>query len=195
VESIEPFDLVVFLGLFAMFIVGYAQGIVRRLLGIGAILFSLGLAAQLRNSVGGYLAEQWTSIIPAYGLMVGFGAVFVAAAVALSLAIQLSYRPAPLLIRYPVLDELLGGVLGILEGFLIFMAVLIIMDPYFFGAGKQLGGANEFAPFRSLHVFIDDALTARIVREGLIPGFMALFGWMFPRDVVEALTSALLTRG
>ena len=76
-ESIEPFDLVVFLGLFAMFIVGYAQGIVRRLLGIGAILFSLGLAAQLRNSVGGYLAEQWNQFPDEYAKMLGFGIVFV----------------------------------------------------------------------------------------------------------------------
>src|SRR5207302_186473 len=107
--SMTPFDIVVFIALFAMFIVGFAQGITRRLLGIAAILFSLGLAGQLRNALGGYLAEQWTNLPAAYGLMVGFGAVFVAAAVTLSFGIQISYRPAPLLYRYPVLDEATGG--------------------------------------------------------------------------------------
>ena len=194
-ESIEPFDLVLFLGLFAMFIVGYAQGIIRRLLGIGAILFSLGLAAQLRPQFGGYLASQWTSIIPSYGLMVGFLAVFIGAAVTLSVLIQISYRPAPLLIRYPVLDEVLGGVLGVLEGLIIFMAVLIIMDPYFFGPGSTIGGANEFSPFRSLHAFIDDSLSARIMREGVIPGVMAVFGIIFPRDVVDAFAAVFVARG
>jgi uncharacterized membrane protein required for colicin V production len=189
VESIQPFDLVVFLGLFAMFIVGYAQGIVRRLFGIGAILFSLGLAAQLRAPLGGYLAQQWTTIIPQYSLMVAFLAVFIAAGVALSIAIQLYYRPAPLLTRYPVADEVLGGVLGVLQGLLILMAVLIILDPYFKGPGAQLGGSGEFAPLRALEGFIDDALSAQIMRNGFIPNVMAVLGWLFPRDVVETFSA------
>ena len=97
-----PFDVAMFLALFGMFIIGYAQGLTRRLLGIAAILFSLGLAGQLRNWLGGYLAQQWTNLPADYGYMVGFGAVFVAAAVTLSFGIQISYRPAPLLYRYPV---------------------------------------------------------------------------------------------
>ena len=40
-ERITPFDLLILLALLAMFVVGYAQGVVRRLLGIAAILFSL----------------------------------------------------------------------------------------------------------------------------------------------------------
>ena len=39
--SMTLFDLVMFLALFGMFILGYAQGLTRRLLGIAAILFSL----------------------------------------------------------------------------------------------------------------------------------------------------------
>jgi uncharacterized membrane protein required for colicin V production len=189
--SMTLFDLVMFIALFAMFIVGYAQGLIRRLLGIGAILFSLGLAAQLRNPLGGYLAQQWTNLPAAYGLMVGFGAVFVASAFTLSLGIQLSYRPAPLLYRYPVLDEILGGLLGVIEGLLILMAFLIITDPYFFGAGGQAGGINgEFGLIRALHDFIDDSLTATVLRENVIPGAMVVFGWLFPDEVVKTFTGA-----
>jgi uncharacterized membrane protein required for colicin V production len=188
------FDLVMFIALFAMFIVGYAQGLIRRLLGIGAILFSLGLAAQLRNPLGGYLAQQWTNLPAAYGLMVGFGAVFVASAFTLSVGIQLSYRPAPLLYRYPVLDEVLGGLLGVIEGLLILMAFLIITDPYFFGAGNQSGGINgEFGLIRALHDFIDDSLSATVLRENVIPGAMVVFGWLFPDEVVKTFSGAAST--
>lgn len=190
--DIQPFDLVMFLALFAMFVVGYAQGVTRRLLGIAAILFSLFLGAQLRTPFGGYLAQQWTNISPDYSYMIGFGAVFVATAVTLSVGIQISYRPAPLFYRYPILDEILGGVLGIVEGLLIFMAVLIIIDPYFFGAGNGPGGViGEFGPLRSLHAFIDTAAIATIFRDNIIPGLFAVLGGLFPEDVVKAFAAVL----
>jgi uncharacterized membrane protein required for colicin V production len=193
VDAIQPFDIALFFALFAMFIVGYAQGIIRRLLAIVAILFSLGLAAQLQAPLGGYLAQQWTTTTPAYALMVAFGAVFVAAAGAISLGIQLSYRPAPLLYKYPVLDEILGGVLGVVEGLIIFMAVLIIMDPYFATLPTAPTGPGEFGPLRSLHGFIDDALSAQVMRDNVIPVVVSIFGFIFPKDVIDTFT-AVLTR-
>jgi uncharacterized membrane protein required for colicin V production len=191
-ESIQPFDLVLFLALFAMFVVGFAQGITRRLLGTAAILFSLFLGAQLRTPFGGYLGQQWTNISPDYSYMIGFGAVFVATAITLSVGIQIGYRPAPLLYRYPVLDEILGGVLGVLEGLVIFMAVLIIIDPYFFGAGLGPAGVvGEFGPLRSLHAFIDDSVVAGVLRENVIPALFAVLGGLFPEDVVKAFAAVL----
>ncbi len=191
-DQIQPFDLVVFLGLLAMFIVGYAQGIMRRLLGIVAILFSLGLAAQLRAALGGYLAQQWTTIRPEYSYMIAFGAIFVGAAVALSLGIQFSYRPAPVLNRYPVLDEILGGLLGVLEGLIILAAILIIMDPYFATSPTQPSGPGEFAPFRGLHGFIDNALSAQVLRQHVIPSVLTWFGFLFPKDVIDTFSAVLI---
>jgi len=184
VGSMTLFDLVMFLALFAMFIVGYAQGLTRRLLGIVAILFSLVLGAQLRGPLGGYLASQWTTTPPEYGYMVGFLAVFVGAAVALSFGIQISYRPAPLLWRYPVLDELLGGVLGVVEGLIIFMALVIIMDPYFGGTASG-GFAGEFTPLRQLHTFMQDSLFETVFRQSIIPGLFAVVGFIFPTSTVD----------
>jgi uncharacterized membrane protein required for colicin V production len=178
------FDLVMFLALFGMFIVGYMQGITRRLLGIGAILFSLVLAAQLRSAFGGYLASEWSTLPADYGYMVGFLAVFVGAAVALSFGIQISYKPAPLLWRYPVLDEILGGCLGVIEGLLIFMAIMIILDPYY--RASHGGVVDEFGPLRSLWQFIDPSLTAALFRENVIPGLFVVFGFIFPESVVAA---------
>ena len=182
--SMTVFDLVMILALFAMFIIGYAQGLTRRLLGIVAILFSFGLASQLRTPLGGYLASQWTTLPADYGYMVGFLAVFVGAAIALSFGIQISYRPAPLLWRYPVLDEILGGVLGVIEGLIIFMALVIIIDPYY-GSSSVGGVTGEFGLLRSLHTFWADSLFESFFRENVVPGFFVLFGWLFPTSVVD----------
>ena len=72
-DRIQPFDLVIFLALLAMFVVGYAQGVVRRLLGIAAILFAIVLGIYLRAPLGSYLADEWTSIDETYSFMVAFG--------------------------------------------------------------------------------------------------------------------------
>jgi uncharacterized membrane protein required for colicin V production len=195
VERIQPFDLVIFLALLAMFIVGYAQGVMRRLLGIAAIAFSLILGAQLRQPLGQYLSHEWTSIAPEYSYMVAFGAVFVAAAISLSIGIQITYRPAPLFHRYPVLDEIVGGLLGVVEGFLILVAILLIMDPYFTAdAFREHGGIGEFGLLRSLHGWLDPTLTADVLRHGVIPAILAVLGVLFPLDVREQFARAVTAR-
>jgi len=190
VDQIQPFDLVVFLALLAMFIVGYAQGIMRRLLGILAILFSLGIAAQLRAPLGNYLAQQWTTSRPEYSWMIAFAVIFLGAAIALSLGIQFSYRPAPVINRYPVLDEILGGVLGVLEGLIILAAILIIIDPYFSSFPTQPGA--EFAPLRGLHDFIDNAASAQAMRDRVIPSVFSWVGFLFPKDVIDTFAAVLI---
>jgi uncharacterized membrane protein required for colicin V production len=195
VDRLQPFDLVIFLALLAMFIVGYAQGVIRRILGIGAILFSLILGAQLREPLGAYLTNQWTTIAADYSYMVAFGAVFVAAAVSLSIGIQITYRPAPLFHRYPVLDEIVGGLLGVVEGFLILVAILLITDPYFSqDAFRDHAGLGEFGLLRSLHEWMDPTLTADVLRHSVIPGLLAVLGVLFPLDVRAHFASALTAR-
>lgn len=189
--SIQPFDLVIFLALLAMFVVGYAQGVVRRLLGIAAILFAIVLGSYLRAPLGAYLANEWTSIADSYSFMVAFGAVFVATAVTLSIGIQITYRPAPLFQRYPVLDEILGGLLGVLEGFIILIAVLLILDPYYNQPSvRETVGQGEFTLLRTLHDFLDTSLVADILRHGVIPLILAVVGFLFPQDVRDAFRSA-----
>ena len=56
-ERMTPFDLVILLALMAMFVVGYAQGVIRRLLGIAAVIFAIVLGSYLRAPLGGYLAN------------------------------------------------------------------------------------------------------------------------------------------
>lgn len=193
-EAMTPFDVVAFLFLVGWFIVGYFQGLTRRAFGIIALLFSLLVAAQLRQSLGEYLAGEWRAAPAEYSYMVAFGALFLGLWIALSVGIQLFYRPAPLLSRYPVLDELLGGVLGVLEGGLLLVVLLLVTDPYFLSAAGKVAAPGEFAPLRSIHDLFDDSLTAGFLRHQVIANVLAVVGGLFPRDVVETFRTALANR-
>ena len=61
------------IGFFALFfILGFAQGTIRRLIGIGSILFSFFLAANLADPLGTFLGNNWTQFPRQYSYMVGF---------------------------------------------------------------------------------------------------------------------------
>ena len=57
-------DVLIILGLFGMFILGFAQGAIRRLVGIATMTFSFFLAAQLQVPVGSFLAAHWEQFPP-----------------------------------------------------------------------------------------------------------------------------------
>ena len=79
------FDVLILLFFVAAFILGFIQGAVRRLIGIGAVLFSLVLAAQLSRHIGGYLAANWTNWPANYTYMVAFLGLFVLFVVVLAI--------------------------------------------------------------------------------------------------------------
>jgi uncharacterized membrane protein required for colicin V production len=192
VDRITPFDLVIFLGLLAMFIVGYAQGVVRRLLGIAAVLFSLVLASYLRAPLGAYLANEWTNIDDKYSFMVAMGGVFLATWITLTIGIQITYRPAPLFQRYPVLDEIVGGLLGVLEGFLLLIVAVLVLDPYYTqDTVRETVGIGEFTLLRTLFGFLDTSLTVDVLRHSVIPAILAVVGFLFPQDVRDTFRSAV----
>ena len=193
-EDMTPFDVVAFLFLLGMFILGYVQGTARRILGIIALIFSLLVAAALRDPLGSYLAGEWTNAPPAYSYMVAFGALFLAFGITLSIAIQLTYKSTPLFTHYPVLDELLGGILGVVEGVVLLVALLMVTDPYFLGSAGASAAIGEFQPIRTVHDFVTDSVIAGFVRQNVIANVLAVVGFLFPRDVVETFSSAIRAR-
>ena len=117
--------IIYFLG---FFVLGFAQGTIRRLIGIASILFSFLLAANLADPLGQFLKANWTDQNPEYSYMVGFLTVFVAASVAFALVIQGFYKPQPLFEKARFVDELIGGVLGVLQAGIILGAFIVILD-------------------------------------------------------------------
>jgi uncharacterized membrane protein required for colicin V production len=189
-EDMTPFDVVAFLFLLGWFILGYVQGTTRRIFGIIALLFSVVVAAQLQGALGSYLASEWTTAPPEYSYMVAFGALFLAFWIAISLGIQWAYHPAPLWPKYPALDELVGGILGVVEGAILLIVLLLTTDPYFRGAAGQAVAVGEFPVFRAVHDFVNASVTADYLRHHVIPNLLAVFGFLFPQAIRDGFPSA-----
>ncbi len=181
-RSFNTFDLLVVLVMAAMFILGFIQGTIRRLLGIASILFSFFLAAQLREPLGGYLAANWRQFPPEYAVMLGFGLVFVLGVLIFSLLIQTRYTKLPLFEKYTAVDEVLGGVLGIVQGAILLGAGIVILDSFFRIPGIAV--SNGELPFlRSLYHAYDGSGTAELYRFALIPTFLAFTGPLVPTAI------------
>ena len=106
IQSFNVFDLVFLLFLFGMFVLGYIQGSVRRIVGALSFIFSFFLAAVLSVPFGSFLQSYWTQYPDEYSWMIAFLTVFVAAIVAFFLVIQGTYSKTALFAKYPTPEDL-----------------------------------------------------------------------------------------
>ena len=179
------FDLLVLLLLIAAFVVGYLQGTVRRLLGIASVIVSLVLAAQLSVPLGNYLAQNWGQFPPGYSRMIAFAVLFGIGVISLAVITQLYYERGPFMPRYPLVDPLLGGVLGIVEAMLLIGVLVLVLDSYF-ATPNLIVSAGEFVFVRDFFGAMDISRTADLYRGTLIPAFFAVLGFFIP-EYIRAL--------
>ena len=181
ITSITPFDWLVIGFVVVMFILGWAQGVVRRLLGIAGVVFSFLLAGQLRDALGSFLASNWVQFPREYSYMIAFAFLFIVFMVISTIVIQTTYKPAPVFKKYPVVDEILGGVLGIVQALLILGFGIAILDSFF---RTPVGiGENQVQLFKDLYGAVNESLSVGLFRDTLLPLFVALFGPLLPSDI------------
>ncbi len=181
ITNTAAFDWLVIGFCVVMFVVGFAQGVIRRLLGIASIAFSFLLAANLRDTLGSFLADSWTQFPREYSFMIAFGVMFVVFAVVFAIAIQAFYKRTPVLAKWPIVDELLGGILGVVEALLIIGCGIAILDSFFrlpIGIGDQ-----QVAQLKDLYGAVNASGTASVFRDTLIPLFVTLTGPLVPSDI------------
>jgi uncharacterized membrane protein required for colicin V production len=183
ISSLNLFDVVFLLYLFGWFVAGFVQGTVRRVVGTASMVFSFFLAAQLNDAwLGGFLAKNWTQFPTEYSYMIGFLTLFIAGVVAFTLIIQGTYRKAPLWPKYPVIDEVLGGLVGILQGFLLVMFLVIILDQYFLYTNLPQN-SNEIGILRSFWEWVNQSATGDLLHQTVIPGFITITAFLIPEQV------------
>lgn len=182
ITSIAPFDWLIVGFIVAMLILGYAQGAIRRLLGLASIAFSLLLAANLRDSFGSFLASNWTQWPREYSFMLGFGFLFVVSSVVFAIAVQSFYKPTPIFSGKPVLDEILGGLLGVVQALVIVGAGILILDSFYRLPTVGIG-ENQVQFLKDLYAVVNASGTARVFRESLIPPFVSIVGPLLPSDI------------
>jgi uncharacterized membrane protein required for colicin V production len=183
--GISTVDLLIVLYFIGFFVLGFAQGTIRRLLGILSILFSFLLAATLAGPLAEFLGANWRQFTPEYSYMVGFGTVFVASAVAFALVIQGFYKPQPLFQKARFADEILGGILGLVQAALILGIVIVILDSFFKIPGIP-PDPDELPFLRNIWTALDTSQIVEVFRETLIPFFFLLTGLFIP-DRIEAM--------
>ena len=181
-------DLLLVLFFIGFFVLGFAQGAIRRVIGIGAIMFSFLLAANLYEPLGSFLANNWSQFSRQYSYMIGFGTVFVAAVIAFALVAQGWYKPQPLFAKARWADEILGGVLGVIEAGIILGATIIILGSFFLIPGIAQD-PNELLGLRELWNALETSQIVDYFQSTLIPGFFSVFGLFIPDSIEVYYTS------
>lgn len=182
IGGIDTVDLLIFLYFIAFFVLGFAQGTIRRLIGIGSILFSFLFAANLADPLGKFLGDNWTQFPRQYAYMIGFGTIFLAASIAFALVVQGYYKPQQLFQKARFADEILGGVLGLIQAAIIFGSVLIILDSFFRLPGFA-PDPQELPFLRDFWGGLDKSATAGLFRSTLIPDAFLLIGFLVPNSL------------
>jgi uncharacterized membrane protein required for colicin V production len=180
--GVDLADWLIIIFFLAFFVLGFAQGTIRRLIGIASILFSFLFAANVAEPLGDFLGANWTHLSKEYAYMVGFMTIFVAASLAFAIVIQGFYRPQPLFERARFVDEILGGLLGLVQAAIILGAFVIILDSFFRLSGIAQD-PDEIPFLRSFWSFLDSSQIVEVFRTTLIPAFFVLVGLFIPSNI------------
>jgi uncharacterized membrane protein required for colicin V production len=182
-------DLLLVLYFLAFFVLGFAQGTIRRLIGIASILFSFLFAANLSEPLGAFLGSNWAQFSRQYAYMIGFGTVFVAASLAFALVVQGFYKPQPLFAKARFVDEIIGGLLGLVQAGLILVAVIVILGSFFLIPGITKD-PQELIGLRDLWTALESSKIVDFFQATLIPGFFVVFDLFIPDSIQVWFRSA-----
>lgn len=178
-DSLGPFDLFAFVVLLVGFVTGFIVSPIRRLLGVGIATLVTAFAINLRGPVGGWLSQYWTQDSLLYTQLlaglISFGFLYVTA----TLLVQIYVKPMTLLPGRAFVNEIIGGIAGVAEAAIVLGALIILCDSYF-RVLSSAPSANELPLLRTFFHGYDDSLTGSVYRNGLIPAFMSVFGWLLP---------------
>lgn len=101
------------------------------MLAIGAWAVAFLLAANLRESLGRYLASQWTNFAVDYVYLLAFGIIAIVTFVVLLVLIRAGTRGPKGVSSIPFVDALLAGSLGVVLGVLIMTATSVILATFY----------------------------------------------------------------
>ncbi|MGZ6265777.1 MAG: CvpA family protein [Candidatus Limnocylindrales bacterium] len=177
--SAPVIDAGIFLGLFFFFIVGMMQGSIRRILGIISILFAFLIAANLRDPVGNLLKDNWTQFSPGYNQLLAFVLLFIVGAVASSILIQGFYKRTEIYAKHPIVDDLIGGALGLVQGALLLLVVVIILNSFTLPTAQS----GDVTFLRNAQDAIHRSTIAGGVKDVLAPPFIHVLSFLLPSDL------------
>jgi len=181
-KSAPVVDIVILLGLFGAFVLGVMQGAIRRILGIMSIVLSFLVAANLRGPLGDNLAQNWHQFDLEYNRLLAFTIVFVVGAVASSVVIQGFYKRTDIYAKQPIVDDAIGGLLGLTEGLLLLLMAVVILNSSILPPAQS----GDVAPLRyAQDLIVNQSHIAGVIRDVVAPPFVHVLSFLLPSDLVS----------
>jgi len=174
-------DIVLVLVAMGMFVAGWLQGAIRQIAGIAAFLVALALALGLQDPLGDFLARNWTQYDRTFNFMLAWLGLWVALATTFQIGIQTFYRRVVMHRRLLIMDEVVGGLLGAFQVFLVVAILWVIMDSYY-GTVTPPNIPRDIGWLGELRTLLEDSAVVGALQDGLVP-------------VLEALLQPLLDAG
>ena len=178
-RSLTAADLALLLIYAAVFVLGFFQGGTRGLLGLLAWLFAFVIGITVWQPLGQWLSGSWTRYSLVYDQMLAFLIGFTVALVVGAILIVTFTKRGPLLPRWPLADELLGGVLFLLLAILVTATVMIAFDSAYPGG---LGGREDVPWITSIQEGLQGSVLAGWIDATVVPLILAIFGPLMPDD-------------
>jgi uncharacterized membrane protein required for colicin V production len=175
-------DLGLLLGLCLFLFLGVVQGAIRRLLGIASMLIAFILAANLRDPLGDYLSHNWTQFDVGYDKLLAFGIIFVVVTVVATIATQGLYKRTDLSAEHPVVEEVVGGLLGLLQGIVLLTLAVIILNSYRLPEAQP----GDLTPVRDAQrMIVNESHIGGALRDHVAPPFVHILAPLLPSDLVS----------
>jgi len=178
-------DLALMVALFGFFILGVIQGTIRTILTIISLVFAFLLAANLRGPLGDGLANNWHQFPVGYNRMLAFLMLFVVFSVGFLVLILGFYKRTELSAAHPALEDLMGGLLGLLMGLVLLGVVVAIMGSYLL-PGQFKGELDYVRQFHDTLLYGSNIGAA--FRGTVMPFVLHALAPLLPGDLVTAFT-------
>jgi len=184
-QSLTAADLALLLIYAGAFILGFFQGGTRALLGLLAWLFAFVIGVTLWQPLGDWLSGSWTMYSLIYTRMLAFLIGFTVSMVVGGILIVTFTKRAALLPRWPLADEILGGVLFVVLAVLVTGAVLLALDSAYPGG---LAGREDVPWLTSIQEALQASLLGGWINAAIVPLILTVFGPIIP-DEFELLVA------
>lgn len=173
-------DLGICIYLFAFIVLGVAQGTIRRLIDIGVMMIAFVFAANLRDTVGSFLSDNWSQFNLHYNQLLAFLMLFGVLVIAAGAVTQVFYHRQELTADHPIVDDIGGALLGLVQGLLLLALVVIILNSYALPSPKpgDLGPLRDFQDMLVRQSHIADA-----IRHSLAPFLVHVFSPLLPAEL------------
>lgn len=185
IASMTAADIWLVIFLASAFVFGFFQGAARGLMIFASWALAFVLAANLWEPLGLFLSRYWTTFSLEYCQMLAFLIVFSLTLVLAGIGLAVWTKRAPLLGRWPIADELLGGLLGLAIALLLVAGTIIGLDTFY--ARNPALGIVDVGWVTALHTALVESVVGDWVRTTIVPSVLSALGPLIPGGIRQAV--------